>query len=110
MNTFSSNLRGFPIAADNVIPLASPSDFYDELISRTKTAHHRIVLSSLYLGNGKLERELVSTLEEALSSRTSIQATVLLDYLRGTRGVAEGKSSACLLRSVADKAQVCTRF
>ena len=40
-----------------------PSEFYSTLLEKCKTANKRITLASLYLGTGKLETELVSSLK-----------------------------------------------
>lgn len=107
MDAIPSNLGGFAIAAEQVTPLVSPSDFYNELISRSQKAQRRIVLTSLYLGSGDMEQKLVATLRDTIQARKDVKVSILLDYLRGTRGVAEGKSSICLLRDIAANAQVC---
>jgi hypothetical protein len=63
----------------------------------TKSAKRRIVIASLYVGNGELEHKLVGV--QSVDARTMLQidnlttsvrngvdVTVLLDYARGTRG------------------------
>ena len=76
--------------------------FYQEQI---KTANNRILLSSLYLGTGELEKDLVSfcsfvddniivlihtqvsILGSVLHDKRNVECTILLDYLRGNRGI-----------------------
>ncbi len=39
--------------------ISSPNEFYESLIDMVKTAEKRIVISSLYLGDGPMEMKLV---------------------------------------------------
>lgn len=41
--------------------ITSPGEFYEELVTQTRNATQRITLSSLYLGTGHLEQQLVSS-------------------------------------------------
>ncbi|XP_075724579.1 phosphatidylglycerophosphate synthase 1 isoform X2 [Rhipicephalus microplus] len=75
---------GFTVSGDNVIVLHEPSQFYEQLKKLTASASKRIVLASLYLGNGELEKDLVSELHAA--AKRNVQIRVLLDYTRGSRG------------------------
>ncbi|KAE9416621.1 hypothetical protein Angca_009704, partial [Angiostrongylus cantonensis] len=70
------------------------------------SATQRIVLSTLYLGNGTLEQALVESIDSNLKERGNLQVVVLLDYLRGTRGSAIGSSSTTLLKTIANRASV----
>ncbi|VDP08087.1 unnamed protein product [Soboliphyme baturini] len=74
----------FAINGENVKIIKEPSTFYRTLLELSEKACRRIVLSSLYLGTGGLEKNLVDTLTNALSK--GVRITVLLDYSRGTRG------------------------
>jgi CDP-diacylglycerol--glycerol-3-phosphate 3-phosphatidyltransferase len=49
-------------------------------------ARKRILLSSLYLGTGQNEKQIISNLDKALSENSDLTVTILIDYLRGTRG------------------------
>lgn len=51
----------FTIAASKVRLLKSPDEFYQTLLNLTASSKRRIILSSLYFGNGTLEKKLVST-------------------------------------------------
>uniref|UniRef100_A0A131Z4L7 CDP-diacylglycerol--glycerol-3-phosphate 3-phosphatidyltransferase n=1 Tax=Rhipicephalus appendiculatus TaxID=34631 RepID=A0A131Z4L7_RHIAP len=75
---------GFTVSGDNVTVLHEPSQFYEQLKKLTASASKRIVLASLYLGNGKLEKDLVSELHAA--AKRNVEIRVLLDYTRGSRG------------------------
>ena len=50
----------FPVDANKIRFLKDPDEFYQTLLEKCSTARHRIVLSSLYLGTGQLEKTLVS--------------------------------------------------
>ncbi|KHJ90778.1 phospholipase D domain protein [Oesophagostomum dentatum] len=73
---------------------------------RSQSAKNRIALSTLYLGDGSLEHALVESIDSNLKRNQNLHVEVLLDYLRGTRGVAQEKSSTTLLKTIADRAIV----
>ncbi|XP_030196436.1 CDP-diacylglycerol--glycerol-3-phosphate 3-phosphatidyltransferase, mitochondrial isoform X1 [Gadus morhua] len=83
---------GFRVPGTNIHILSSPSQFYQAIKSRIKTAERRVVMASLYLGTGQLEQELVDCVEEALARSQqpgdgpALQVSILLDYMRGSRG------------------------
>ncbi|KAL2740823.1 hypothetical protein V1478_000964 [Vespula squamosa] len=78
---------GFPINGSKITIIHEPVHFYGTLLKMCKFAKKRITFASLYLGTGKLESELVQTIEHAiLSSNGNIKARFLLDYMRGSRG------------------------
>ncbi|KAI5623339.1 CDP-diacylglycerol--glycerol-3-phosphate 3-phosphatidyltransferase, mitochondrial, partial [Silurus asotus] len=71
--------------------LHSPDEFYQAMKARIKRARSRVVISSLYLGTGPLEQDLVDCMEEALKhsqedAAADFKVSVLLDYTRGSRG------------------------
>lgn len=77
----------FPIHGSKVTIIHEPSVFYSVLLEKCKNAQKRISFASLYLGTGKLESELVKTIERAVNiSNGSIQVKILLDFMRGSRG------------------------
>ncbi|KAK2576221.1 hypothetical protein KPH14_005590 [Odynerus spinipes] len=79
---------GFPINGSKITIIHEPVHFYGTLLERCKSAKKRITFASLYLGTGKLESELVKTIEHAiLSSNGNIKVRFLLDYMRGSRGI-----------------------
>ncbi|CAN8095531.1 unnamed protein product [Discula destructiva] len=73
----------FPIHGSQIQILETPAEFYDTLKDRIRKAKKRIFLSTLYIG--KSERELISTLEEALRSSPELKLSIVTDALRGTR-------------------------
>ena len=60
-------------------------------------AKHRISMSALYLGTGKLERYLVQKLNSKIKKKPSLKVNILFDYMRGTRIVKDGTSSLDLM-------------
>lgn len=75
----------FPVHSDNVRIITEPAEFYEVLLERINSANTRISLASLYLGNGKLEQQLVRAVQARLSSTPSLSVQWLLDYTRGSR-------------------------
>lgn len=88
--------RPIPTLASRCDVLPSPSSFYDSLLSGVERASRSITLISLYLGTGEKETRLVRSLRDALSSRPSLEVSVLLDGSRASRPVAGGDSVAAL--------------
>lgn len=84
-NEITSQTCAFPISADNVEFIETPKDFYQNLKDGILNAKERIVISSLYLGTGDLEKVLIESLDKSLEKK-DLKVTILLDYLRGTRG------------------------
>jgi CDP-diacylglycerol--glycerol-3-phosphate 3-phosphatidyltransferase len=76
----------FKLNSNQVVNINEPWDFYNKLKELIATAQKRIVLSTLYLGDGKLEQELVETLHKNLLSRKNLRVKCLFDYSRGQRG------------------------
>ncbi|TKA53067.1 hypothetical protein B0A53_03947 [Rhodotorula sp. CCFEE 5036] len=89
----------FPARGEDVRVLKDPSEFYQTLLDKVRTAKRRIFIASLYIG--KEEKELVQTLHEALRANPNLQLTILVDYLRSTRELPRAASSASLLGSLA---------
>ncbi|KAG6968259.1 hypothetical protein JG688_00005899 [Phytophthora aleatoria] len=78
--------RLFPLRSSDVALLATPTDFYPQLVHNIQHAESRISISSLYLGTGQLERDLVDALATRLKERPQLQVQIVLDYSRGQRG------------------------
>ncbi|RWS11135.1 CDP-diacylglycerol--glycerol-3-phosphate 3-phosphatidyltransferase-like protein, partial [Dinothrombium tinctorium] len=53
-----------------------------ELTSKSK---QRIVLSSLYIGTNKMEKELMLSIKKTMEQQSNLKLTVLVDYMRGNR-------------------------
>lgn len=76
----------FPVSASNITILSEPPQFYNVLKEGCATATKRIVLVSLYLGTGNLEKNLVkAVLENDSFQKGGLNVSVLLDYMRGSR-------------------------
>jgi hypothetical protein len=50
---------GYALNASHLTVIPSPAHFYQVLLERSRGARRRLTLASLYLGNGRLERDLV---------------------------------------------------
>ncbi|XP_062122488.1 CDP-diacylglycerol--glycerol-3-phosphate 3-phosphatidyltransferase, mitochondrial [Drosophila sulfurigaster albostrigata] len=96
----------FPLRGEQIQVIHEPQHFYQTLMQRSSQAKKRIVLASLYLGTGKLEHSLVQTLRRSLQAESSLRLNVLLDFTRGTRGVANSKTMLLpLLREFGNQVQ-----
>ncbi|XP_071525581.1 CDP-diacylglycerol--glycerol-3-phosphate 3-phosphatidyltransferase, mitochondrial isoform X2 [Panulirus ornatus] len=77
---------GFPINGSKVRVISDPNEFYKELLTKTDCASQRISMSSLYLGTGKLEEDLVSAMRSRVAICKDLHVRWLLDFTRGSRG------------------------
>ncbi|KAK3825942.1 MAG: hypothetical protein J3Q66DRAFT_294854 [Benniella sp.] len=87
-------LPRFAAQGDNIRPLLSPSQFYNEMKDHIRSAQRSITLAALYLGHN--EHDLITALSEALRSRPKLKLNLLLDCLRGTRDSGKGSSASLL--------------
>lgn len=88
---------GFGVHGSQIKIIHEPSKFYEELLTRSSTSRERVILSTLYLGTGRKEQQLIKALSENVSSpESSLRIRILLDHCRGTRD-SGGESSASLL-------------
>ncbi|MES1920923.1 CDP-diacylglycerol--glycerol-3-phosphate 3-phosphatidyltransferase [Bonamia ostreae] len=88
MAKFYSNgvrLPVFSVNSKNIRILRSPSDFYRNLLELTKTARSRISLSSLYIGNDMMSKEMVSKAVLNKRENPGLKLNVVLDFYRATR-------------------------
>lgn len=85
----------FSASGEQLHLLQDPSHFYQTLKDKIDQAQDRIFLASLYIG--KEETELIENLEKALQRNPSLQLTILVDALRGTRESAPTPSCASLV-------------
>lgn len=83
----------FQVRGDKISVIHEPKIFYDTILSKMKSAENRIVLASLYLGIGKLERQLVSAMHKNLKENSNLKIDILLDFTRGTRGLENSQTS-----------------
>ncbi|VIO98050.1 Phospholipase D. Active site motif family protein [Brugia malayi] len=78
--------------------IKTPTEFYEKLLCLIREAKERIIISTLYFGNGSYEKALVDELEKALAINPSLKMNILVDCLRGTRGTTENNSVVLLKR------------
>ncbi len=76
----------FPVRAQNLHFIETPTEFYNQLLHGVQHAQQHILLCSLYLGVGEQEQKLVKAIHDSMEQRPDLKLTVMLDYLRGTRG------------------------
>lgn len=88
--------RVFPLRSADVALLPTPTAFYEALVRNVRAAKRRVVLSSLYLGTGELEKRLVAAIGDALRENPELQVTVVLDHSRGQRRSGDSSSVAML--------------
>ena len=95
-NWLQNHTISIPVKGDDIRILEKPSDFYKELINGIKTAQKRVVLTALYLGVGKLEKQLISELKETIKkaqvNQQKLKVDILLDFCRGSRGTINSRS------------------
>ncbi|XP_044253422.1 CDP-diacylglycerol--glycerol-3-phosphate 3-phosphatidyltransferase, mitochondrial isoform X2 [Tribolium madens] len=96
----------FPINASNIRVLSEPPQFYNVLKEGCASATRRIVLVSLYLGTGSLEKKLVkAVLDNENFQNGGLSVSVLLDYMRGSRFEVNSRT---VLRPLLQKNSNCT--
>ncbi len=83
----------FEILSSQLQILTEPTDYYLALHKLTNEATHRISMTALYLGTGKLEKYLVQKLNTKIKTNEQLKVNLLLDYMRGTRIGRDGSSS-----------------
>ena len=101
LQLLSRQSRGLPARGADIEILATPTDFYNILLSLISTATQHITLSSLYLGTGPLETQLVAAIQRRCEQQPQLKVHILLDYYRGTRDV-NGHSSVTALQPLLD--------
>ncbi|KAF9974292.1 CDP-diacylglycerol--glycerol-3-phosphate 3-phosphatidyltransferase [Actinomortierella ambigua] len=85
----------FMVNGDNVQPLFTPTEFYEEIKARIRAAKKSVTLVALYVGH--TENELIQTLADALERNPELEVTLVFDALRGTRDSGKGSSASLLL-------------
>ncbi|KNE69936.1 hypothetical protein AMAG_14781 [Allomyces macrogynus ATCC 38327] len=83
---------GYMVDGDQVQVLTSPAGFYEQLKANIRNARRHIVLSALYIG--PQEHDLIQTIHDSLLTNPSTKCTILIDYLRGTRGASSNSVTA----------------
>jgi CDP-diacylglycerol--glycerol-3-phosphate 3-phosphatidyltransferase len=81
----------FEVDSKNIHIIISPQEFFSNLKDLIIRSNQRVVLSSLYFGNGSLEIDLVDTIQKKISKNKELRVKCLFDYSRGLRGVTNSK-------------------
>ncbi|XP_065349381.1 CDP-diacylglycerol--glycerol-3-phosphate 3-phosphatidyltransferase, mitochondrial isoform X2 [Cloeon dipterum] len=89
----------FSLSGSQVRVLRSPSEFYETLLERSRNAHRRVTLASLYLGTGPLAARLAETLNARMQEAPSLRLRVLLDFTRASRGELNSRTLLLPLRA-----------
>jgi CDP-diacylglycerol--glycerol-3-phosphate 3-phosphatidyltransferase len=100
-HSFARNLskraRTIPVSSSHIGVLTRPDEFYSLLIDSISKAQHRISLSSLYLGTGSQEKDIIAALDAACNRSPDLCCNFIFDYHRGTRGGLDDSTLSLLL-------------
>ncbi|OTA67973.1 hypothetical protein K449DRAFT_324171 [Hypoxylon sp. EC38] len=94
VNELDKIAPSFKISGSQIHIIKTPSDFYETLKARIRSAKKRIFLSTLYIG--KSEKELIATIQDALRRNPDLKLSILTDALRGTREAPEPSCASLL--------------
>lgn len=89
----------FALSGTQVRVLRSPTEFYETLLERSRTARRRVTLASLYLGTGPLATQLAGVLDARLKETPGLRMRVLLDFTRASRGQLNSRTLLLPLRA-----------
>ena len=81
----------FAIQSHNIQILNTPVDYFLAICVYFKQkgiriSHKRIILTSLYIGDGPLELFVIDELFNKIDTNKNLRLSILLDYSRGLRG------------------------
>lgn len=93
LNWLHSEAPCFPVLASNIKIIQEPKKFYEILEAKCLNAKQRIIMASLYLGVGNMEKVLVANIQKNIEGNADLKVNILLDFTRGTRGEVNSKSS-----------------
>ena len=94
----------FMIPNNSIHTIETPVEFYNLLLTGIRRSRQRVLISTLYLGSGDLERKLVDTLVETSNSNPQLQVKIVMDRNRGQRRDRKNQSSFTILKSALDRA------
>ncbi|CAB0003143.1 unnamed protein product [Nesidiocoris tenuis] len=97
----------FSLKGDQVKIIHHPNDFYETLVGECQKAKKRIMLASLYLGTGPLEKKLVEAIQTRLGEKDELEVMVLLDANRGSRGRVNSRTMLLPLLQTSPNCQRC---
>ncbi|XP_074595337.1 phosphatidylglycerophosphate synthase 1 [Brevipalpus obovatus] len=98
----------FPLNSEDIQILSTPANFYNKLKELIRKSKERIILSSLYLGTGPMEMDLMNLIKKQVNQNPGMKLSFLLDHHRGNRiNSQDGSSlsSKSLLQPLASKAE-----
>ena len=75
----------FQVRSDQIHVLRSPIDFYLSLCKGIRMSYRRVLMSSLYVGEGPLERYLTDLLFNKLEINKHLRLTLVNDFHRSCR-------------------------
>ncbi|CAD2101488.1 CDP-diacylglycerol-glycerol-3-phosphate 3-phosphatidyltransferase [Plasmodium vinckei petteri] len=88
----------FIIHDPKITVLHTPDEFFKTLKKLIKNSRERIVISSLYIGTGELEKELIDDIIDNKNIK-NLQIDILLDKQRGTRPEGKHKETSISILS-----------
>ncbi|MFH4979297.1 hypothetical protein AB6A40_006006 [Gnathostoma spinigerum] len=103
---FAQQNNGIQIDANSVSVIEGPQEFYQTLLTCIRGSSKRITLSTLYIGDGELEKHLIDEIHIRQKACGQLRVNILLDYLRGTRGLTSGTSSVTVLQKLLPSSSV----
>lgn len=74
---------GFIIDTNNIHYICSPSEYYDNILTKISSAKENIMLCSLYIGDGDKESKLLDLIENKLIN--GLNVVIMLDGARQLR-------------------------
>mmetsp|Transcript_14446 Transcript_14446/g.36837 ORF Transcript_14446/g.36837 Transcript_14446/m.36837 type:complete len:477 (-) Transcript_14446:417-1847(-) len=88
------------VDASSIRVLNTPTHFFESLLDGVKHAEKSVYLTSLYLGTDSMSKQLVAAIDERMGEKRGLEVTVILDYLRATRG---RENSVTVLKPLLEK-------
>ena len=83
----------FPCNANDIEILSTPTEFYQCLIEEASNANDRILISTLYIGQGEREKNLINTIKNSLKNNENLKVSMIMDCSRSTRNMDKNLSS-----------------
>eukprot|EP01083_Nonionella_stella_P285140 970619_1 len=93
INKLSSYGPIFACNARNIEILSTPHEFYESLVEHASNANHRILISTLYIGQGDKEQHLVNTIKNTIQNNPNVTVSMIMDCSRSTRNMDTHESS-----------------
>ena len=84
----------FFLPQQSVQVLSTPTDFYEELLHGIKSSRRRISIAALYIGTGKMEKNLLDNLRNTMNDQPQVKVSLLFDYNRAYRQQRRSNSAA----------------